>query len=136
MKRLLYPAAVIVTHHVLVLTWCRVHADSPKQYIELAGTLVCSLWKECPSLVTEFVDDGHLPSLLERVANFRGLREGTVLIMLVLIVLKYTDALATEPLLLKAITKLVTACQDLVASPVHPVFEPDRKNALDLQVCF
>lgn len=110
-------------------------AGSPPRLAELAGIILLGLWREYPSLITEFVTNKHVPALLNQLPSFSKLRQGRVLIMLVQDVWSHTAALVSEPLLTQAISRLVYSCRDLVNAPQELLQESDSQQALNLQVC-
>lgn len=108
-----------------------------------AALLLNILWQLQPSLVTDFVSNNNTPPLLKRLAVVRPQSEILVMVQLVQSIWSFTASLASEPLLVKAIGKLVQACKAPVGpvvtpqgEPLRPLSESDRQEARNLQVCF
>lgn len=110
-----------------------VSADKKTGNHVLAAHLLLPLWHLQPSMVSEFVSDGHLPSLLQQLADSTALEEGLCLIQLLQTIWSSTTALASEPLLVAAINQLVGSCY-LEATSKIQVPDDSKHLALDTQV--
>lgn len=104
---------------------------SADELAEPAGYLLPQLWDLQPSPVSDFVSKRHLQPVLERLAHFTNLDEQIVMIHLVHKVWSVTKALASEPLLVAAITNVVRVC----CEPKAQTPASDRPLVLDRQVC-
>ena len=122
-------------HQSTKLKFSTVYADGESELQRAAGGLLLALWHVQPSLVADFASNKHVSPILKRLAAFTTLTEGMLHLQLVQGVWSFTAALAAEPLLVKAIPRLVQVCEDLVASGSDDVHENDRQLANDIQVC-
>ena len=85
-----------------------------------AEQLLHRLWESYPSLVSDFVSDGHLPQVLQRLANNISFEEPFFCIQLTQQIWSLTAALNAEPLLVAATEKLVMDCH------LDPSFEAQQ----------
>ena len=104
-----------------------------------AAHLLVQLWDSHPSLVSDFVSDGHLPQVLQRLANCAGLDEANFCIQLTQQIWSLTASLSAEPLLVAAIDSLVMVCHSIPSTqaPMQAQQAATLKQqfALDTQVC-
>ena len=123
-------------HSIVTVNAFLMPADEGTGLQRPAGRLLNILWQLQPSLVTDFVSKKNAPPLLKRLAAVRSHSESLVMVQLVQSIWSFTASLASEPLLVKAIDRLVQACKAPQGEPLRPLLGSDRQTALDLQVSF
>ena len=130
-------------HDTVMVSLSFMLADEGTGLQRPAGLLLNILWQLQPSFVTDFVSNKNTPPLLKRLAIVRPQAEVLVMVQLVQSIWSFTASLASEPLLVKAIGKLVQACKTPVGpvvtpqgEPLRPLSESDRQEARNLQVYF
>ena len=101
-----------------------------------AGALLSELWRAQPPLISEFVSQKHLPTLLKRAAHTVGstAQNCVVVLKLVQLVWSFTASLVSEPLLLQAIPGIVQCCGQVTDAQAGHLTAHDLRLQACLQV--
>lgn len=111
-------------------------ADDRAGILAPAGTLLSTLWQAQPPLVSEFVSQRNLPSLLKLAARMGSSSSSHCLVALTLVhrVWSFTASLVSEPLLLQAIPAIVQCCGQVEIAAGSKPSADDWKLQADIQV--